>query len=201
MMLSFLYWHLVMWPVVPYWGFLLLSVLQIVDSQPSWILLSVLGELCSTTWIATSDVIWGLLRLYTQCLVFRLFLVCWSVILASCNEIVYLIVCPLFCLAVDVLSWLDFCVILIAVLHEVFVLHCLLGWEWALLCLLIAFPWCSACFCGLMAKTWSGRMARESPRVRTLLTKYVAWELLWHCGGTLLGFRHQGPVLRPMFRM
>ena len=54
---------------MPCWSFLLLSVLQIVDSRPSWILLSVLGELSSTTWIATSDVMWALLCLYTQCLV------------------------------------------------------------------------------------------------------------------------------------
>ena len=33
-------------------SFLLLSVLQIVDSRPSWILLLVLGELCSTSRIA-----------------------------------------------------------------------------------------------------------------------------------------------------
>ena len=31
---------------MPCWSFLLISVLQIVDSQPLWILLSVLGELC-----------------------------------------------------------------------------------------------------------------------------------------------------------
>ena len=37
---------------VPCRSFLLLSVLQIVDSQPSWILLSVLGELRSTSRIA-----------------------------------------------------------------------------------------------------------------------------------------------------
>ena len=67
-----------------------------------------------------------------------------------------------------------------------------------MLCLLIAFPWCSACFLWGMVKTWLGWMARESPRVRTLLTKYVAWELLWHCGGTLWGFRCQGPILRPI---
>ena len=63
---------------VPCWSFLLLSVLQIVDSRPLWILLSVLRELNSTTWIAASDVMWALLCLYTQCLVFLPFLVCWS---------------------------------------------------------------------------------------------------------------------------
>ena len=37
---------------VPCRSFLLLSVLQIVDCPPLWILLSVLGELCSTSRIA-----------------------------------------------------------------------------------------------------------------------------------------------------
>ena len=43
---------------VPCRSFLLLSVLQIVDSRPSWILVSVLGELCSTSRIADVLPVW-----------------------------------------------------------------------------------------------------------------------------------------------
>ena len=93
------------------WSFLLLSVLQIVDSRPSWILLSVLGELSSTTWIATSYVMWALLCLYTQCLVFWLSLVCWSNISVFWKKkLICTIFCPVICLAVGVLSWPNFCV-------------------------------------------------------------------------------------------
>ena len=43
---------------VPCRSFLLLSVLQIVDSRPSWILVSVLRELCSTSRIADVLPVW-----------------------------------------------------------------------------------------------------------------------------------------------
>ena len=61
---------------VPCWSFLLLSVLQIVDSRPSWTVVSVLGELCSTTWIAVSNMMWELPILYTCHPFYWLFLVC-----------------------------------------------------------------------------------------------------------------------------
>ena len=59
-------------------SFLLLSVFQIVDSRPSWILLSVLGELCSTSRIGDILPIHlnGLLSLNTLSYVYWLFLVC-----------------------------------------------------------------------------------------------------------------------------
>ena len=43
---------------MPCWSFLLFSMLQIVDSRPSWTVVSVLGELCSTAWIAISNMLW-----------------------------------------------------------------------------------------------------------------------------------------------
>ena len=57
---------------------LLLSVLQIVDSQLSWILVSVLGELHSTSRIADILLVYlnGLLGLNTLSYVYWLFLVC-----------------------------------------------------------------------------------------------------------------------------
>ena len=64
---------------------LLLSVLQIVDSRPSWILVSVLGELCSTSRIA--DILPVCLSLSfglnTLSCVYRLFLVCLFVFLVD----------------------------------------------------------------------------------------------------------------------
>ena len=39
--------------------------------------------------------------------------------------------------------------------------------------------------CGVGAKIWSGRMARESPQGRTLLMKYMARKLVWHHRGSL----------------
>ena len=64
---------------------LLLSVLQIVDSQPSWILVSVLGELCSTSRIA--DILPVCLSLSfglnTLSCVYRLFLVCGLIFLVD----------------------------------------------------------------------------------------------------------------------
>ena len=39
------------------------------------------------------------------------------------------------------------------------------------------------------AKTWSGRMAGESPGVRALLVRYMARKLAWHHRGTRWGFR------------
>ena len=57
---------------------LLLSVLQIVDSRPSWILVSVLGELHSTSRIANILPVYlsGLFGLNTLSCVYWLFLVC-----------------------------------------------------------------------------------------------------------------------------
>ena len=57
---------------------LLLSVLQIVDSRPSWILVSVLGELRSTSRIANILPVYlsGLFGLNTLSCVYQLFLVC-----------------------------------------------------------------------------------------------------------------------------
>ena len=71
---------------VPCRSFLLLSVLQIVDSRPSWILLSVLGELCSTSRIANVLLIlWGgplslntLLHVYWLFLMWRFISFRWS---------------------------------------------------------------------------------------------------------------------------
>ena len=64
---------------------LLLSVLQIVDSRPSWILVSVLGELRSTSRIA--DILPVCLRLLfglnTLSCVYQLFLVCGFVFLVD----------------------------------------------------------------------------------------------------------------------
>ena len=58
------------------WSFLLLSVLQILASSPSWIVVLVLGELCSTAWIAVSNMLWRFPRLYTRRPFYWLFLVC-----------------------------------------------------------------------------------------------------------------------------
>ena len=70
---------------VPHRSFLLLSVLQIVDSRLSWILVSVLGELCSTSRIAiVLPVWWGELPgLNTRLYVYWLFLV-WGFICFGC---------------------------------------------------------------------------------------------------------------------
>ena len=59
-------------------SFPLLSVLQIVDSRPSWILLSVLGEQCSTSRIADRLPVYpnGVLGLNTVSSIYWLFLVC-----------------------------------------------------------------------------------------------------------------------------
>ena len=64
---------------------LLLSVLQIVDSRPSWILVSVLGELRSTSRIADILPVCLMLSfgLNTLSCVYRLFLVCGFVFLVD----------------------------------------------------------------------------------------------------------------------
>ena len=74
----------------------MLSVLQIVDSLPSWILASVLGELCSNSRIA--DILPSLERrslgFYTQLQVHLLFLVCWFVAFVWLLKSFNLAMCP-----------------------------------------------------------------------------------------------------------
>ena len=76
---------------------LLLSVLQIVDSQPSWILVSVLGELCSTSRIA--DILPVCLSLSfglnTLSCVYWLFLVCGFIFLVDGKKSFVQFHCPI----------------------------------------------------------------------------------------------------------
>ena len=88
---------------------LLLSVLQVVDSRPSWILVLVLGELRSTSRIA--DILPVCLSLLfglnTLSCVYRLFLVCWFIFLVDGKKsfvrfhplFVLILVCVLFSLS------------------------------------------------------------------------------------------------------
>ena len=89
---------------------LLLSVLQIVDSRPSWILVSVLGELHSTSRIA--DILPVCLRLSfglnTLSCVYRLFLVCGFVFLVDEKKSFVRFHHPIFLILVCVLFSLGF---------------------------------------------------------------------------------------------
>ena len=78
-------------------SFLLLSVLRIVDSQPSWILVSVLGELCSTSRIANILPVCLMLlsSLNTLSCVYQLFLVCGFVFLVDEKKSFVRFHCPI----------------------------------------------------------------------------------------------------------